>query len=102
VRGPTPGPFNLFDLIGGTDAGLIHGDCPRECRFLPLPPAIAVARQHQLTVLSLFPFFEATLRGNESARRFLQETLAADNPAPFNRHHNRPAMQSSDRMSRVD
>ena len=38
------------------------------------------SRQHALTILSIFPFFEATLRGDSSARHFLETTLVAENP----------------------
>ena len=37
------------------------------------------SRQHTLTVLSIFPFFESTLHGDARARAFLEHTLAAEN-----------------------
>jgi len=45
-----------------------------------LPRAIPPARQQQLAILSIFPFFEAYSRGAAPARHFLDVTLAAENP----------------------
>ena len=41
--------------------------------------SIRPARQHQLTLSSIFPFFEAYLRRDTTAQGFLDVTLAAEN-----------------------
>jgi predicted dienelactone hydrolase len=72
--------LGLLDPLGGAGAGLIEGNCPSPCSGpKPLPPGMRPSRQHTLTVLSLFPFFESTLRGNTRERDYLQHTLAAEN-----------------------
>jgi hypothetical protein len=37
-------------------------------------------RQHELTILSVFPFFEAELRGNTAARAYIEEVLGVEHP----------------------
>ncbi|MFQ5668156.1 MAG: alpha/beta hydrolase family protein [Candidatus Binatia bacterium] len=72
---------SFLERLGGPAVGIIMGECPLPCAGpRPLPRSIRPTRQHDLTLLSIFPFFEATLRDNRSARRFLEETLAAENP----------------------
>lgn len=72
---------SFLDLLGGTAAGLIAGDCPMPCTGPRHGPrSIRPSRQHQLTILSIFPFFEASLRSDERARQFLISTVAAENP----------------------
>ncbi len=74
------GDLSLLDLLGGADAGIIAGDCPLPCSGpKPLPHAMRPSRQHTLTVLSIFPFFESTLHGDARANEFLVHTLAAEN-----------------------
>jgi predicted dienelactone hydrolase len=70
----------FIDLLGGPAAGIIMGDCPPGCTSQRQPRSIRPSRQHQLTILSILPFFEAYLRGEARARHFLEETLAAENP----------------------
>jgi len=72
------GVDTFLDRLGGTGAGIIAGDCSRSCQG-PRPRAIRPSRQHQLTILSVVPFFESTLRGDRRAQRFLDATLAAEN-----------------------
>jgi predicted dienelactone hydrolase len=81
LGGPTndDGGGNFIDLLGGPAAGIIAGDCPQGCTSSRNPHSIRPSRQHQLTILSIFPFFEAYLRGDARARHFLDETLAAEN-----------------------
>ena len=83
LRGTLPegGNQSLLDDLGGAAAGIIAGDCPAPCSGSSrLPHAIHPSRQHQLTILAIVPFFEATLRGDQRARHFLEETVAAENP----------------------
>jgi len=70
---------SLFDTLGGSAAGIVTGQCPAICTG-PRPHAMRPSRQHDLTILSVTPFFEATLRGDARAQRFLDTTLAAENP----------------------
>ena len=78
--GITGEDLGLLDLLGGSDAGVIAGDCPSPCSGpKPLPRAMRPSRQHTLTVLSIFSFFESTLGGDARARVFLEHTLAAEN-----------------------
>ena len=70
---------SLVDLLGGPAAGIIAGVCPPGCVSKHQPRSIRPSRQHQLTILSVFPFFEAYLRGDARARQFLDQTLAAEN-----------------------
>jgi predicted dienelactone hydrolase len=76
----TGGDLSLVDLLGGGAAGIIAGDCPLPCSGpKPFPYAMRPSRQHTLTVLSIFSFFEDALQGDASARAFLEHTLAAEN-----------------------
>lgn len=71
---------SFAEALGGSAAGIIMGNCPMACVGPRLGPrSIRPSRQHALTILSVFPFFEATLRGNSSARQFLERTLGAEN-----------------------
>ena len=71
---------SLLELLGGAGAGIIAGDCLLPCSGpKPLPHAMRPSRQHTLTVLSIFPFLESTLRGEVRAHEFLVNTLAAEN-----------------------
>jgi predicted dienelactone hydrolase len=70
----------VVDSLGGAAAGIVAGFCPASCTNQSLPRSIRPTRQLQLTILSIFPFFEAYLRGDARARLFLDETLAAENP----------------------
>jgi predicted dienelactone hydrolase len=70
----------FFDMLGGSDAGIIMGDCPPGCAGPRHGPrAIRPSRQHQLTILSVVPFFEGYLRGNQQALDYLAHTLAGEN-----------------------
>lgn len=82
LGGPTGNVGNsvLVDSLGGAADGIIDGVCPAGCTLARQPRSIRPSRQHQLTILSIFPFFEAYLRGDAQARRFLDETLAVENP----------------------
>jgi predicted dienelactone hydrolase len=71
---------SFIDLLGGPAAGIIAGDCPQSCTLSRQPRSIRPSRQHKLTILSIFPFFEAYLRGDARAQQFLDTTLAAENP----------------------
>jgi len=71
------------DALGGASGGVdevADGACPDRCAGpFPLPRAIRPSRQRRLTVLTVFPFLEATLRDNAAARGFLQAVLAEEN-----------------------
>lgn len=66
-------------LLGGPSAGIVPGDCPAGCASHSLPPAISARRQHELTRMTLLPFFEGYLRNDSRSRQFLQTVLAAEN-----------------------
>jgi len=76
--GDTLGDSTFLDRLGGAEAG-IAGDCPALCPLARNPRAMRPSRQLQLTVLSIVPFFDATLKGDARARAFLEHTLAAEN-----------------------
>ena len=82
LGGPTGNVGNsaLVESLGGAADGIIDGICPAGCTLSRQPRSIRPSRQHQLTILSIFPFFEAYLRGDAGARQFLEHTLAAENP----------------------
>jgi predicted dienelactone hydrolase len=69
----------LIDSLGGAAAGIVGGMCPEGCASATLPRSIRPSRQQQLTILSIFPFFEGYLRDDAQARQFLEHTLAAEN-----------------------
>jgi predicted dienelactone hydrolase len=68
----------VLSRLGGAANGVVAGDCPPACTG-PRPHSIRPSRQHELTILSIVPFFEATLRGDQRARRFLDTTLTEEN-----------------------
>jgi predicted dienelactone hydrolase len=71
----------LLERLGGAPAGLIMGDCPNACTdSTPRPRSIRPSRQQQLAIVSILPFFEATLRDSARHREYLEDTLAAENP----------------------
>jgi predicted dienelactone hydrolase len=70
----------VVEGLGGPAVGLVLGDCQNCPKRGPFPRSIRPCRQHELTILSVYPFFEAILRGDQAARRFLDHTLAAENP----------------------
>jgi hypothetical protein len=69
----------VVDSLGGPAAGIITGVCTRGCLSPRQPRSIRPTRQHELTVLSVFPFFQAYLRDDARARHYLEATLAAEN-----------------------
>jgi len=69
----------MLASLGGAAAGIISGVCPRSCATVQQLRSIRPARQHELVLLSIFPFLESYLRGDASARSFLNVTLAAEN-----------------------
>ncbi|MBI4518620.1 MAG: hypothetical protein HY699_22715 [Deltaproteobacteria bacterium] len=79
---PSTGGNNeeLLRQLGGAEAGLVRGDCPPACAPGPQPKAIEPARQHELALLTLVPFFEAYLRDSRRHRQFLEDALAGENP----------------------
>jgi len=71
---------SFLDQLGGAAAGIIMGDCPAPCTGPRHGPrAMRPSRQEQLTLLSVFPFFEAHLRDDGRARDFVNRTLPAEN-----------------------
>jgi len=74
------GDSTFLDRLGGAEAGIVGDDCPGLCPLARNPRAMRPSRQHQTTVLSIVPFFDAMLKGDARARAFLQHTLAAENP----------------------
>ena len=71
----------VIEALGGAEAGIIDGDCPGVCSDpTPRPTSLRGPRQLDLTTLTIFPFFEAELRGDAAARQYLETGLAAENP----------------------
>jgi hypothetical protein len=70
----------VVEGLGGSAAGLVMGNCQNCPGRRPFPHSIRPCRQHELTILSVYSFFEASLRGDQAAQRFLAQTLAAENP----------------------
>ena len=71
----------MLDALGGAEIGIIEDDCPGACTDpTPRPTALRGARQLELAILSVFPFFESVLRDDVPARQFLEHTLADENP----------------------
>jgi len=66
--------------LGGSAAGLVISNCQICPRRPPFSRSIRACRQHELTILSVYPFFEAILRGDQAAKRFIEQTLPAENP----------------------
>jgi predicted dienelactone hydrolase len=79
-----PGPEDYYpavvDALGGSDAGLVIADCQICPHPRPYPRSIRPCRQRELTILSVYPFFEVTLRGDQTFKRFIEQRLAAQNP----------------------
>jgi predicted dienelactone hydrolase len=70
----------FLEQLGGAAAGIIMGDCPAPCTGPRHGPrAMRPSRQEQLTLLSVFPFFEGYLRNDGRARDFVGHTLAVEN-----------------------
>jgi predicted dienelactone hydrolase len=72
----TPAPPSF---LGGAAGGIIVGDCPAGCSG-PRPTSMKPSLQHQLTILSELPFFQAYLRGDTRAQAYIEQTLAVENP----------------------
>ena len=70
----------VVEGLGGSGVGLVIADCQNCPRPRPFSRSIRPCRQNDLTILSVYPFFEAILRGDQAARGFLEQTLAAENP----------------------
>ncbi len=70
-------------LLGGEAAGIVQRETPFPCSVTPLPPAIRPSRQHQLEILAVQSFFDghfaASALERARAKRFLHETLPAEN-----------------------
>jgi len=81
VACPGPGDYYpaVVEALGGSDAGLVIADCQICPHPRPYPRSIRPCRQRELTILSVYPFFEATLRGNRAFKRFLEQRLGAEN-----------------------
>jgi predicted dienelactone hydrolase len=79
--GPPRDSDNGFaESLGGAEAGIIPSDCPGACSMPPpLPRAIRPSRQHQITILAVFPFFEAYLRDRAEMHAYLREVAPAEN-----------------------
>jgi hypothetical protein len=72
-------PFALHDAGADCDAD-VDGLALADARAGRHPSALHGDRQLELTLLSVFPFFEAYLRGDEAMLRFLEQGLAPQNP----------------------
>ena len=66
------------------ELGIIDAEAPAMCTENPLPPAMAVADQHDITKLSIHAFFDLVLAADEGTRAaacgFLNQGLEADYP----------------------
>lgn len=83
LAGRIPGPEEqqrLGEALGGPAVGIVPGDCPLPCEEEPPPLALRGDRQLQLTLLAVFPFFEAYLRGDDAMLRFLEQGLDPQTP----------------------
>ena len=69
----------FLDSLGGSAAGVVDNNCPAPCPVRVNPRSMRPSRQHQLTIISIFPFFEAELRGDGRARFYLENTLPGEN-----------------------
>jgi predicted dienelactone hydrolase len=69
----------FLDSLGGAAAGVVDNHCPAACPVRRNPRSMRPSRQHELTILSIFPFFEAELRGDARAREYLEATLPKEN-----------------------
>jgi predicted dienelactone hydrolase len=73
---------NPFEPLGGGDVGvdLNPRHCPSVCEDeIPEGPSMGAIRHHELTRTVAAAFFDAYLRGDDSARCFLRRTLRQEN-----------------------
>jgi len=71
-------------ILGGEEAGIIQYETPYPCRVDPLPRSLRPSRQHDLTLLAVFSFFESRFADAPSDRaraaQYLRNGFAAENP----------------------
>jgi len=76
-----PEDDTFLDALGGEELGVIRAVTPVPCQG-ELPPAMPPSKQHELTVLSVVPFFEQHLSADAATRgdacRYLTEGLVAE------------------------
>ncbi len=77
--------YNEFIMsMGGLEAGIEATELPELCGDASLPPALKPKRQHELTILAVFSFFQSSFHPNPSQRseyrRALANNLARENP----------------------
>jgi predicted dienelactone hydrolase len=66
----------------GTEAEGISADrtvCPDPCTATPVDPPLDADRQHELATILAHAHFDANLKNDPSARRFLDEKVASEN-----------------------
>lgn len=62
-------------LLGTPEQGILYGPVPLPCQTTPLPVAINPLRQHQLTQLAVFSFFESHFNSSIKKRRYFNDFL---------------------------
>jgi hypothetical protein len=84
-RNPAGSADGFYQRLGGRDIGMIEDRTDDLCVRDPLPPAMNPLRQHRLTRLGVFAFWESLMAPSaerrQAARRFLTHTLPAERPA---------------------
>ncbi|NQZ87310.1 MAG: hypothetical protein HRT54_06985 [Colwellia sp.] len=72
------------ELVGTPEQGVLYEDVPLPCQNRPLPMGMKPLRQHMVTVLTIFSFFESHFNPNSEKRhyfdRFLHEVLPVEIP----------------------
>ncbi len=73
----------LMSLLGSAADGINPDTRIEICRSPPIPVAMQAARQHMFTALASYAFLESVFANDrllrDTARRYLQETLPAEN-----------------------
>jgi predicted dienelactone hydrolase len=73
---------NPFEALGGRSEGILPdgGHCPLPCQgAVPDGPSMGALRHHELTRMVATAFFDAYLKGDDTARCFLRHTLRREN-----------------------
>jgi predicted dienelactone hydrolase len=73
---------NPFEELGGKSEGILldMSRCPLPCEEgVPDGPSMGAVRHHELTRIVASAFFDAYLRGDDTARCFLRHTLRREN-----------------------
>jgi hypothetical protein len=79
LEGKVEGP--RYTALGGEAEGISSDPsaCPAPCSVAPIDPTLHADRQHVLATLLQHAHFDATLKGDPAARRFLEQGAAPEN-----------------------